>query len=219
MDPMYPTPLQTDLREEVLWPPSSPWSSYWSQTAILSHHHNTPTSNPVQQQNYSHIEPHQVMEPYANGYTPGASPLLSAHTSPYMPPLYPAKALQVPAERSYYSTPPSTGVRQSAFPTPDPSPHLTPSPKILPQTEQVGSINSLMKEIQLRSREPEEQEFINQSSTSIHPAFSHGGKQTTSIPKEKKHVCSQPDCGKTFSQKTHLDIHLRSHSGLKPFVS
>lgn len=204
----------------MLWPTSSSslLSSYWSQPAILSHHHNTPTSYPVQQQNYSHVEPHPVMEPYANVYTPGASPLLSVNTSPYMPHLYPAKAQHV-ADRSYYSAPPSTGVRRSAFPTPDPSPHLTPSPKILPQTEQAGSINSLMKEIQIRSREPEDQGSIGQSSMTHHAAFSQEGRLTSSTLKEKKHVCSQPDCGKTFSQKTHLDIHLRSHSGLKPFVS
>lgn len=204
----------------MLWTTSSPslLPSYWSQPTILSHHHNTPTSYPVQQQNYSHVEPHPVTEPYANVYTPGASPLLSVNTSPYIPHLYPAKAQHV-AERSYYSAPPSTGVRQLAFPTPDPSPHLTPSPKILPQTEQAGSINSLMKEIQLRSREPEDQESIGQYSRTNHAAFSQGRMPNNSTQKEKKHVCPQPDCGKTFSQKTHLDIHLRSHSGLKPFVS
>ena len=28
-----------------------------------------------------------------------------------------------------------------------------------------------------------------------------------------------PNCGKSFAQKTHLDIHNRAHSGEKPFVS
>lgn len=35
----------------------------------------------------------------------------------------------------------------------------------------------------------------------------------------KKHQCIQPGCGKRFAQKTHLDIHIRSHTGVKPYVS
>lgn len=36
---------------------------------------------------------------------------------------------------------------------------------------------------------------------------------------KRKHPCSYPGCGKLFTQKTHLDIHQRAHTGLKPFVS
>ena len=35
----------------------------------------------------------------------------------------------------------------------------------------------------------------------------------------KKYQCSMPTCTKTFFQKTHLEIHLRAHTGCKPFVS
>ena len=28
-----------------------------------------------------------------------------------------------------------------------------------------------------------------------------------------------PDCSKSFYQKTHLEIHIRAHTGAKPFVS
>ncbi|KAI9677593.1 MAG: hypothetical protein M1817_006547 [Caeruleum heppii] len=38
-------------------------------------------------------------------------------------------------------------------------------------------------------------------------------------PKAKKrYECSVPDCGKGFSQKTHLEIHMRAHTGAKPFL-
>lgn len=43
-----------------------------------------------------------------------------------------------------------------------------------------------------------------------------------SSPKEKrvrKYKCTLPNCGKSFAQKTHLDIHIRAHTGVKPFVS
>ena len=35
----------------------------------------------------------------------------------------------------------------------------------------------------------------------------------------KKYECHMPSCAKIFSQKTHLEIHVRSHTGHKPFVS
>ncbi|GAB1197308.1 hypothetical protein APSETT444_006601 [Aspergillus pseudonomiae] len=35
--------------------------------------------------------------------------------------------------------------------------------------------------------------------------------------KKRKYVCTLPHCGKSFAQKTHLDIHTRAHTGDKPF--
>ncbi|KAF2733497.1 zinc finger protein OZF [Polyplosphaeria fusca] len=38
-------------------------------------------------------------------------------------------------------------------------------------------------------------------------------------PKPKKrYQCSMPDCNKSFYQKTHLEIHTRAHTGVKPFL-
>ncbi|KAL4899264.1 hypothetical protein BDW74DRAFT_171637 [Aspergillus multicolor] len=36
--------------------------------------------------------------------------------------------------------------------------------------------------------------------------------------KKRKYTCTLPHCGKSFAQKTHLDIHTRAHTGDKPFV-
>ncbi|KAJ5092258.1 hypothetical protein NUU61_007128 [Penicillium alfredii] len=36
--------------------------------------------------------------------------------------------------------------------------------------------------------------------------------------KKRKYTCTLPDCGKSFAQKTHLDIHIRAHTGDKPFI-
>ncbi|KAA8643188.1 uncharacterized protein ATNIH1004_009950 [Aspergillus tanneri] len=36
--------------------------------------------------------------------------------------------------------------------------------------------------------------------------------------KKRKYACTLPNCGKSFAQKTHLDIHTRAHTGDKPFI-
>ncbi|QQK45486.1 Zinc finger, C2H2 [Penicillium digitatum] len=36
--------------------------------------------------------------------------------------------------------------------------------------------------------------------------------------KKRKYNCSLEGCGKSFAQKTHLDIHIRAHTGDKPFI-
>lgn len=35
----------------------------------------------------------------------------------------------------------------------------------------------------------------------------------------KRYQCHMPSCNKSFYQKTHLEIHIRAHTGAKPFVS
>jgi hypothetical protein len=36
---------------------------------------------------------------------------------------------------------------------------------------------------------------------------------------KKRYICTIDNCLKSFYQKTHLDIHERSHTGDKPYVS
>jgi hypothetical protein len=35
---------------------------------------------------------------------------------------------------------------------------------------------------------------------------------------KKRYECDIPGCNKSFLQKTHLEIHIRAHTGDKPFV-
>ncbi|KAJ5719585.1 hypothetical protein N7493_007163 [Penicillium malachiteum] len=45
-----------------------------------------------------------------------------------------------------------------------------------------------------------------------------GGEQLSRSGKRRKYTCTLPNCGKSFAQKTHLDIHTRAHTGDKPFI-
>ncbi|KAG5951887.1 hypothetical protein E4U57_006525, partial [Claviceps arundinis] len=44
-------------------------------------------------------------------------------------------------------------------------------------------------------------------------------RKATPRLKNKRWACDGPNCDKTFGQKTHLDIHRRTHSGVRPYVS
>ncbi|KAK4501299.1 hypothetical protein PRZ48_007106 [Zasmidium cellare] len=58
-----------------------------------------------------------------------------------------------------------------------------------------------------------------QSKTEPHEQRKDKPKAEPSVSKPKKrYQCDVPDCGKAFYQKTHLEIHSRAHSGIKPFL-
>ncbi|KAG8416075.1 DNA-binding transcription factor [Metarhizium acridum] len=46
----------------------------------------------------------------------------------------------------------------------------------------------------------------------------HASTPAPEVRPKKKWVCDGPSCNKRFVQKTHLDIHRRTHTGLKPYV-
>lgn len=47
----------------------------------------------------------------------------------------------------------------------------------------------------------------------------HSSTSRSEQKPKKKWVCDGPNCNKRFVQKTHLDIHRRTHTGQKPYVS
>ncbi|CZT21237.1 uncharacterized protein RCC_07100 [Ramularia collo-cygni] len=69
------------------------------------------------------------------------------------------------------------------------------------------NIDTLMRAIQ--TQQPTKPPGSKNGSTSIAPSPSKA---------RKKYQCTVPDCGKSFFQKTHLEIHTRSHTGVRPFL-
>lgn len=70
----------------------------------------------------------------------------------------------------------------------------------------VTDVDTLMKAIQAR-----------QTTSPPQPEPSEETNIKVIQKPKKKYSCNMPNCNKTFYQKTHLEIHIRAHTGAKPF--
>ncbi|KAF2994600.1 hypothetical protein E8E13_002281 [Curvularia kusanoi] len=68
-------------------------------------------------------------------------------------------------------------------------------------------VDTLMKAIQARQPEPKQAPQGDKEE----------GPKSSQKPR-KRYQCNMPGCNKSFYQKTHLEIHVRAHTGAKPFV-
>ena len=89
-------------------------------------------------------------------------------------------------------------------------------------------IDALMRTIQTKTRtQPEEQHSVQRIVEPIHRKEMETpvDLQSWNIPSwgntktRKRYQCHVLSCAKSFFQKTHLEIHMRAHTGYKPFVS
>lgn len=74
-------------------------------------------------------------------------------------------------------------------------------------------IDNLMRAIQ--SKQPDEKGSQRSSPATKSPSTS---PPTRKAKPKKRYQCATPGCNKAFHQKTHLDIHTRAHTGVKPFL-
>ncbi|KIW09299.1 uncharacterized protein PV09_00215 [Verruconis gallopava] len=72
-------------------------------------------------------------------------------------------------------------------------------------------IDCLMRTIQVKTKSSN----TSAQPTQPAPVTAPDAKQTKS---RKRYQCSMPNCNKSFYQKTHLEIHTRAHTGVKPFL-
>lgn len=99
---------------------------------------------------------------------------------------------------------------------------INPSDRVNFETD----IDELMKAIQTK----EDEKAMTQGPTPVATPRADGSVDGSSPPPcdgesiladnkpKKKWVCDGPACNKSFIQKTHLDIHRRTHTGAKPYV-
>jgi hypothetical protein len=89
------------------------------------------------------------------------------------------------------------------------------------QAEFFTCIDTLMRTIQ--SKEETEAIVMKVEPEDSSPSVEFMGSHDLRLPcgklSKRQYECEYPGCTKSFSQKTHLDAHRRSHTGDKPYVS
>lgn len=91
------------------------------------------------------------------------------------------------------------------------------------------NVDSLMRTIQLKSRRPPSYQASSSASSAPSPTSSASEIRAATIRQRdrpphpcrinrKSYICSIQSCAKAFYQKAHLEIHVRAHTGYKPFV-
>lgn len=100
-----------------------------------------------------------------------------------------------------------------------------------PQEANFGTdVDVLMRTIQTKTKFRPQQQLtprpygVRSSSTTSIGSASDPDRGTekhrgTGKTMRKRYECDAPSCTKSFFQKTHLEIHMRAHTGYKPFVS
>ncbi|KAH6622064.1 zinc finger protein-like protein OZF [Boeremia exigua] len=68
-------------------------------------------------------------------------------------------------------------------------------------------VDTLMRAIQAKQPDSHETQQVNKEEEN----------KCTQKPR-KRYQCNMPGCNKSFYQKTHLEIHVRAHTGAKPFI-
>lgn len=76
-------------------------------------------------------------------------------------------------------------------------------------------IDTLMRAIQSKKQDSGSEQVQPSSPSSSSASTAPSPRRNKA---KRRYSCTIPGCGKAFHQKTHLDIHTRAHTGVKPFL-
>ena len=100
-------------------------------------------------------------------------------------------------DRSAYAAPPSSPTIDDSMPT--------------TFTTEIDTLMQAIHSKQQSEEKPQKLRSTCSSSLQLPVALQRRGSK-------KEHHCVVLGCGKAFAQKSHLDIHIRAHTGIKPFI-
>jgi hypothetical protein len=117
--------------------------------------------------------------------------------------------------------PPQFDYENTSFGSPSNSSNMSDSSEDTKPTVFNTDIDTLMRAIQSKHSTEQQTQQPGSPSSQSSSTISTATTTTTSPQRtrsKKQHKCTIPGCDKAFRQKTHLDIHARVHTGIKPFL-
>lgn len=191
-------------------PPSTPLGSPF-KTEFREHPYMVTETSVVDQRNLQSMKEYQPYSPISR-----RDSVSSSTHSPITPgPATPETCTSVSLSLSPAITPSSViAARLDKAKTLAYNETLDPADKIEFRTE----VDELMKAIQGTRAKEDHQQPPTPAPTPEHVATPPSTLPTQRGKPRKQWICDGPNCGRVFTQKTHRDIHQRTHTGHRPYT-
>ncbi|KAH6611181.1 hypothetical protein Trco_001201 [Trichoderma cornu-damae] len=201
-------------------PPSTPLGSPF-KTEFHEHPATRIASSAVDRHS---SQPTREYQPYSPVSRKASVSSVAAKPSAIHGPIAPGPVTPGPVTPGYAA--PSLSSTSSIAPSPSVAGHLVSS-KTLTYNEAINpaerinfktDIDELMKAIQRSQTKEECQQTLTPAQTPKDVASGSPVLLTQRGKPRKQWFCDGPNCGKAFIQKTHRDIHQRTHTGQRPYL-